>query len=88
MLIRISAVILVLFSVLFMPFWLTILLVLAGMFYFSIFWEAVVLLLLSDFLYGVGEIRFQGVVFVSSIIATIVLLAIEALKKKLKFYRS
>ena len=87
MLIRIIASILLLFSILFMPFWVSVILALAGMFYFTIFWEAVVLFFLSDLLYGTTEARFHGIVFVSFVITGIVLIIVEILKKKLKFYK-
>lgn len=83
---RIFASIILLLSVLFMPFWLSVILALAGMIYFSYFVEGALLLLLSDLLYGVGEARFFNVVFLSFIFAIIALVVIEPLKKKLKFY--
>ena len=86
MTLRILASILLLFSVLFLPFWVSAILALAGMFYFSVFWEAVVLFLLSELLYGAGEAKFHGAVFVSFITSLAVLIIIEIIKKKLKFY--
>ena len=58
----------------------------AGIIYFSFFWEAVILFLLSDLLYGAREAKFYGAIFVSFIIAIMVLGIIEITKKKLKFY--
>lgn len=87
MMLRISAFIALLLSILFMPFWVSILLALAGMIYFSFFWEAVILFLLSDLLYGTREAKFSGVVFVSFIVSLLVLVIMEILKKKLKFYK-
>jgi len=87
MLIRILASIFLLFSILFMPFWVSIILALAGMFYFAIFWEALALFLISDLLYGVREAKFHEIIFVSFILAIIFFLIIEILKKKLKFYK-
>jgi len=75
-----------LFSILFMPFWLSIILAFAGMIYFSFFWEAIVLFFLSDLLYGAREGRFFYMVFISLIISILVLLMLEFLKKKFKFY--
>jgi len=86
MLIRILASILLLFSILFMPFWISAILAFAGMIYFAVFWEAVILFLLSDLLYGAREAKFYGAIFVSFIIAIMVLGIIEITKKKLKFY--
>jgi len=69
-----------------MPFWISVILALAGMIYFPLFWEAIILFLLSDLLYGVAEAKFFGMVFVSFIFSAIVLMIIETMKKKLKFY--
>lgn len=82
MLIRILTSIILIFSVLFLPFWLSVILVFAGMAYFSFFWEGVVALLISDLLYGVREVKFFGVIFVSLIVGVIMLAVIEILKKK------
>jgi len=86
MLLRISAAVLLLFSVLFLPFWVSVFLALVGMIYFSVFWEAVALFFLSDILYGAPEAKFFNLVFVSFFVSLAVLLALEGLKKKLKFY--
>lgn len=67
-----------------MPFWVSVILALAGMAYFSFFWEAVVLFLLSDLLYGVAEVRFLNLFFVSFLVSLLILIAIELLKKKLR----
>ncbi|MEK7081273.1 MAG: hypothetical protein AAB902_02710 [Patescibacteria group bacterium] len=86
MALRILASVLLLFSILFMPFWVSVILALAGMIYFAIFWEVVVLLLLSDLLYGVKEAKFSNVIFISFIVSILVLVLLEFLKRKLKFY--
>jgi len=83
---RILASIVLLFSILFMPFWLSVILAFAGMIYFSFFWEAIVLFFLSDLLYGAGENRFFHIVFISLIISSLILITLELLKGKTKFY--
>jgi hypothetical protein len=65
-----------------MPFWVSIILALAGIVYFSVFWEAVILFLLSDLLYGAREVKFAGIIFVSFVVALIVLIAAEIFKKE------
>ncbi|MFA6257461.1 MAG: hypothetical protein WC671_00415 [Candidatus Paceibacterota bacterium] len=85
---RILASVLLLFSILFMPLWVSAILALGGMVYFNIFWEAVPLFLLSDLLYGVKEIKFNNIIFISFIASIIILIIIEIIKKKLKFYPS
>jgi hypothetical protein len=67
-----------------MPFWISIVLALAGMIYFSFFWESVVLFFLSDLLYGVNEARFFNMFFISLIVSFLVLIIIELLKKKIR----
>jgi len=86
MVLRISASILLIMSVLFMPFWLSVLLVPIFMFYFSIFWEAVLIFLLSDLLYGTPLVGLWGITYISFLSSALLLLVIELLKKKLKFY--
>lgn len=84
MLFRILASVVLLWSVLFMPFWVSVILAFAGMVYFPFFLEAVFLFFLSDLLYGVPEPRFFNTVFVSFIIAIVCFVLLELLKKKLR----
>ena len=84
MIVRILASLVLLISVLFWPFWISIILALAGMIYFSFFWESVVLFLLSDLLFGASEAKFFNILFISTIISLIVLIVIELLKKKIR----
>ena len=86
MVLRILASVIILVSVLFMPFWLSVILALAAMVYFSYFVEAVALFLLSDLLYGVKEAKFFGAIFVTFLIAVVCLVLLETIKKKLKFH--
>ncbi|HEY4513211.1 MAG TPA: hypothetical protein VJH06_01725 [Candidatus Paceibacterota bacterium] len=85
MMLRICAVILLLLSVLFWPFWLSVILAIAGLIYFKIFFEAPVLFLLSDLLYGTAVPEFSGMVFVSFFIFIILLLIAETVKKNSNF---
>lgn len=85
---KVLASILLLLSVLFAPFWVTVLLALAGMAYFSFFLEAVFLLLLSDLLFAVkvepsqdGGLTFTLVSFTGAVVCFIIL---ELFKKKLR----
>lgn len=86
MALRILASVVLLFSILYMPFWVSLILAFLGMIYFTAFAEAAVLFFLSDLLYGVKEVRFFNMVFISFIISIIFLVALELFKKKLKFY--
>ena len=86
MLLRILAFIMLWWSVLFMPLWVSIILALAGMLYFKFFLEAVFLFLLSDLLYGAPELIFFNIIFVSFIVALTFFIILELLKKKLRFH--
>ena len=81
---RILASLALLLSILFMPFWVSVILALTAMVYFQFFWEGVILFFHSDLLYGTGEVRFLNVFFVSFIISFLVLMAIELVKKKVR----
>lgn len=83
---RILASFLLLLSILFMPWWVSVILAVALMICFNVFWEAVVLFLLLDLLCGVREAKFHNIIFISFIMTTIILIIIEVIKKKLKFY--
>ncbi|HTE49076.1 MAG TPA: hypothetical protein VK675_04170 [Candidatus Paceibacterota bacterium] len=86
MALRILASALLLVSILFLPVWVSAILGLAGIAYFSFFLEAVLLFFLSDLLYGVKEARFFNVVFVSLIAALICFTILELIKRKIRFH--
>ena len=69
-----------------MPFWVSVVLALAGMAYFSFFLEAVFLFFLSDLIYGTPEPKLFYTVFVSFFISFLFLIFVEFLKKRLKYY--
>ena len=81
---RILASIVLLFSVLFLPFYISIILAIACIIYFSLFLEAIVLFLISDLLYGVKEKHFFQITLLSFFISILTLLIVEFLKRKLK----
>ncbi len=84
MLLRVLTGLILLFSILFMPFWLSVIIALGAMAYFPFFWEGVFLFFLSDLLYGAREERFWNVFFVSFFVSFIVLIIIESVKKKIR----
>jgi hypothetical protein len=84
MILRILASLVLLLSILFMPFWVSVILALAEMVYFSFYWESVGIFLLSDLLYGTSEARFFNIFFISFLISLLILILIELIKKKLR----
>ncbi len=87
MILRIASSLLILISILFFPFWVSIILALLCIVYFRFFWEAVVLFFISDLLFGAKEARFFNIILISTIFSIVVLLFTEFIKKKLKFYQ-
>ncbi len=85
MALRILATAILLFSVLFLPFWVSMILALVGIIYFNYYFEAVTLALLSDLLFGTPEIKFYNMVFVSFFTALILLFVAQFIKKKIRF---
>lgn len=86
MILRILAFLILLFSILFLPFWISIILGILGIIYFHNYWEAVILFFISDFLYGTLESKFAFLTFTSGVFAFLFLILIEYLKKRFKFY--
>ncbi len=86
MTLRIITALILLFSVLFLPFYVSVVVALAGIVYFSYFIEAVVLFFLMDLLYGVREVKFSQEVYVLLITSLVFVFVAEIVKKKLKFY--
>jgi hypothetical protein len=84
---RICFSVLLLFSILFLPFWVSIILAISGIIYFYIFLEAVFIFFISDLLYGAMEAKLLNTFFFSFSVVLIFLILMEILKKKLKFYK-
>jgi|GEM_PF-1071460 len=82
---RIPFVLLFAFSVLWGPFWFSVLLLLIGVVMYRYFLEAPILMLLVDLLYGVPLDRFYGYTFVAFSFGLILLFLAEYIKKKSRF---
>ncbi len=82
MAVRIVFSIILLLSILFLPFWVSLLLAIVGMVFFPYYLEAVFFLFISDLLYGVPQARYLNITFVSSIISAALFFSIEFFKKR------
>jgi hypothetical protein len=78
---RILASIILVFSMLFGPFLVSVFLAFSFMAYFHFFWEAIFIFFLTDLLYGVEGATLYGVFYVNLTISVVLLLIIEFLKK-------
>lgn len=74
---------LLLISIFFVPFWITLFLILLGIVYFNNFYEAVFFALISDFYFGVEEARYLNTEFLFTVIVTLLLLISIFLKTRL-----
>ena len=84
---RLLVSLVLLFSVLFLPWWVYTPLTILSMLVFPLFWEAVLFFLLSDLLYGAPKSGFGNVVYISFFLALVFITLIEIFKRKLRFYR-
>lgn len=76
-----------LISVIFFPFYISLIVAVVGMFLFANYWEAILGFFISDLIYGLGKNNFLNTYFASFLLAIFLLLLVELLKKKLKFYQ-
>lgn len=84
MALRIIAVVALLFSVLFCPFFVSAALGALSIIYFSKYYEGAAVFFISDLLFGSSVGRFSGIYFVSGISALLLLFIVEFLKKKMR----
>ena len=83
---RVITSFILLISILFWPFWVSVLIALGAMLYFRIYWEATIAFLIVDLLYGTGAPTLYLPVLASFFTAVVLLLVIEISKKELRFY--
>lgn len=71
----------------FLPFWAYFTMAIFGIFYFSIYFEAFAVLLISDLIYGVKISKLFDITFSTGLVIFALLLLAEEVKKHSKFYR-
>lgn len=84
---RVGASFLILFSILYFPWYFSVIFALAGMLYFKNFYEGVALIFISDLLYGAGLDRYHHIYFISTIVALLFFFGLQILKTRLKYYQ-
>lgn len=88
MTLRIFINILILLSIFYLQWWITVFFILFGMFLFRNFYEGIFAGLLLDLLYGTSVKEFYGIWFVFTGITSIFFILIEFLKKNIRVYES
>ncbi len=81
---RITADIILLLSVLFLPWWVTIILALALTFYFEFYYEFIIAAILIDMLYGVPQEWSFNLPLEYSIFSIVVFMLIQWVKTRLR----
>lgn len=77
-----------LFSMMFfLPFYFLIIFAIIGLFLFKRYYEALIILLFADLLFGTKQSYFLDVVYMYSILGIVLFFIIEFLKKKLRYYK-
>ncbi len=81
---RIILDILLFLSIFILPFWLTVILALICLFLFDSFYEILPVFLFIDLLYGTNESRYFGFTLVSLVLALLLVVITNSIKKKLR----
>lgn len=84
--IRISSILVVLLSIIFLPYWIYLPLLGAAMIFFPFFWEGIVLALLIDVLYGGGIGSFGELLSPMAFSATFLLIILLPLRERLRVH--
>ncbi|MFA7285333.1 MAG: hypothetical protein WC011_00590 [Candidatus Paceibacterota bacterium] len=80
---RIIYSVLVLSTILFWPFWISLFMIFIGMLYFNKYYEGLALIIIFESLYSVPEVKIFDLYFVYTISFFFVFVLIQYLKKKL-----
>jgi len=84
MLIRVIADIVIFFSILYTPFWLTLLALIGAAFYFRSYYELIGGGILIDMLYGTPLVKFFDVSFITTIITVSLYFIIDRIKQNIR----
>lgn len=84
MAVRIIIDIIFFFSIVYAPFWLTLIALAVGVFYFKNYYEAIGGGLLIDMLYGVPLVKFFDIPFITTIVCTAVFIIVTRLKQNIR----
>ena len=83
---RIIGTLVVLISILVLPYWLYISLLLVAMIYFPFYGEGILLAFFIDILYGYGIGNLSSLIPPSALLALILLMILISLRERLRFY--
>lgn len=80
---RVFSYIVIIFSIMVFPWWITLVLSIVAIIYFSQYYEIIPLLFIMDIIYAVPTVKFHGMVLISFGTAFILVLIKEKLKKQI-----
>ncbi|OGI61908.1 hypothetical protein A2645_01840 [Candidatus Nomurabacteria bacterium RIFCSPHIGHO2_01_FULL_39_9] len=84
MFLRITAIILLLFSALLLPWWLGLIFAIGLTFFFKSFLEIIPIYFFSDLIFGTPQARFLGFAFIGTIAAFLIYILMNSFKKYLR----
>ncbi len=79
---RLLATFIILFAIVFLPYWIYLPVLFLSMILFPFYWEAILLAFLVEVLYGPGDMRIFSPITLSAVALTIILLP---LREKMRF---
>lgn len=88
MTIRVSVDIVIVISIFFFPLWASFALIIAALFYFKNFYEAIVAGVLLDMLYGVPLERFFNIQWATTLLFLFAYFTINYIKRYTRFHES
>lgn len=83
---RLILAICMLISIVWLPWWCSLIIFCIGIFTISRWYEGLAFALFYDLLYGVAEARFYGFIFVATLCAAVLFVLAEFFKTKLRSY--
>ena len=86
MLFRLIANVILFASLLFLPWWITIVIALIAVFVYNVFYELILWGVVGDLLYGAGVASFYALTSFLSTGALVLFLTAQYLKEKIRFY--
>ena len=83
---RILAIIIVFISILLLPYWLYLPILVIAIIFLPFFWEGILLALLSDILYGSGIELGRSILFSASFLVLALLIILLPIRKRLRLH--
>ena len=81
---RYLSLIIIFLTVVFLPYWIYIPLLLSAMIFFPFFWEGIIFAFLIEALYGRGVVSFAELLSPAALVAMLILIALLPVRERLR----